>query len=63
MEDVYEDIKDNLEQFDPSNYKENIIYDILKTEYIKGKMEEEYIGKVPYSFYELMANNYAIRDS
>lgn len=59
-ENIYNDIINNLEQFDTSNYQNNNIHAIPKTVSIVGKREDEYQGQVIHSFYGTGAKAYCV---
>ena len=50
-ENVYNDISNNLDKFDTSNYKPNNIHEIISNESKVGKFKDEYAGDCIKSFY------------
>ncbi|XP_071056904.1 uncharacterized protein [Onthophagus taurus] len=59
-ENVYQDIKENIEMFDTSNYKLNNRHNIPPGPPIVGKMKDEYPNTILTSFYGTGAKAYCI---
>lgn len=57
---VYDDIKQNIEWFDTSNYKEKNFHGISKNKSLVGKMKDEYAGTPIKSFYGTGAKAYCV---
>ncbi|XP_064214277.1 uncharacterized protein LOC135266857 isoform X1 [Tribolium castaneum] len=60
-ENVYNDIKQNIDRFDTSNYPENNIHDIPKTVSVIGKMKDEYAGVPIVLLYGTGAKAYCVQ--
>ncbi|EFA13456.1 hypothetical protein TcasGA2_TC010687 [Tribolium castaneum] len=60
-ENVYNDIKQNIDRFDTSNYPKNNIHDIPKTVSIIGKMKDEYAGVPIVLLYGTGAKAYCVQ--
>ena len=58
---VYNDMKDNVNKFDTSNYPESNIHQMPRTESIIGCMKDEYGGRIIESFYGTGAKAYCIQ--
>lgn len=60
-DNIYEDIKENIDYFDISNYKINNIHSIPKTISVVGEMKDEYAGIVLERFYGIGAKAYCVK--
>lgn len=60
-DNVYEDMKENIELFDTSNYPIDNIHRIPKTLSVVGKMKDEYSGTPIESFYGTGAKAYCVK--
>lgn len=59
-DNFYQDIRENLNKFDTSNYELNNIHNITPNKSIIGNMKDEYGGKLIKSFYGTGAKAYCI---
>ena len=59
-ENFYQDIQENLNKFDTSNYIENNVYKIIKNKSILGRMKDEFAGQPVLSFYGTGAKAYCV---
>ena len=59
-DNVYDDIKSNIDKFDTSNYSPFNQYGIKPSKSVLGKMKDEYAGKVIKSFYGTGAKAYCV---
>lgn len=59
-ENFYQDMKENLEYFDTSNFKENNNYDMPISESVIGRMKDEYAGKILWEFVGTGAKAYIV---
>ncbi|KAJ8951715.1 hypothetical protein NQ318_012565 [Aromia moschata] len=60
-DNAYNDIKENIEHFDTSNYSIDNIHNIPKTISVVGKMKDEYSGTPIESFYGTGAKAYCVK--
>ncbi|EFA09106.1 hypothetical protein TcasGA2_TC015228 [Tribolium castaneum] len=59
-ENIYDDIKSNIERFDTSNYKAENIHGIPVSSSVIGKMKDEYKGRVISEFLGTGAKAYCV---
>lgn len=60
-DNVYEDIKRNINRFDTSNYNDKNIHEIPITESVVGKFKDEYAGEPIECFYGTGAKAYCVK--
>ncbi|KAB0792615.1 hypothetical protein PPYR_11269 [Photinus pyralis] len=58
--DLYEHMRNNLNEYDTSNYKNNL-HGVITTPSIVGKMKDEYAGKAIHLFYGAGAKSYCVK--
>ena len=57
---VYDDIRQNIDLFDTSDYKSDNIHNIPVTKSVVGKMKDEYKGAIVRGFYGVGAKTYCV---
>lgn len=60
-ENVYNDIKRNLNEFDTSNYPSVNMHDMPRNTSVLGKMKDEFFGQIIESFYGTGAKAYCVK--
>ncbi|XP_030767535.1 uncharacterized protein LOC115891247 [Sitophilus oryzae] len=50
-DNFYDDMRENLDRFDTSNYSQNNPHDIPVNSSVLGRMKDEYAGKILWEFY------------
>ncbi|CAG9769728.1 unnamed protein product [Ceutorhynchus assimilis] len=59
-QNFYDDMRENLNKFDTSNYSQNNPHNLPVSQSILGKMKDEYAGKILWEFYGTAAKAYCV---
>ncbi|CAG9769955.1 unnamed protein product [Ceutorhynchus assimilis] len=59
-DNFYDDMRENLNRFDTSNYSQNNSHNLPVNQSILGKMKDEYAGKIVWEFYGTGAKAYCV---